>query len=74
MFLQHRKPEYGPQYDSGQMRVAFTPGNDDLGKDLAGGVILSNSDEGRRFGLRYSQNEEHWGNGFHTYVLKWKPG
>lgn len=74
LFLQPKNSKYGYHYDSGQMRIAFAPGNEDLGKELSGGVILGPSDEGRRYGMRYSQGEEHWGNAFHTYVLKWKEG
>lgn len=72
--LEPRSFEYGLHYDSGEIRIAFAPGNENLGKDLASGVVLSGTEEGRTYGVRYSQGEEHWGSAFHTYVMKWTPG
>lgn len=74
MYLQPKELAYGENYDSGQMRIAFAPGNEDLGKQLAAGAVLSPSEDGRTYGMRYSQSEDHWGNAFHTYILKWEPG
>lgn len=74
MVLRPKDSAYGRHYDSGEMKIAFVPGNDDLGKDLAAGVTLSSSEDGRTYGIRHYQDEEHWGNAFHTYGLKWKPG
>lgn len=75
MFLQPKDLAYGEKnYESGQMRIAFAPGNDDLGKTLSGGAILSSAEEGRTSWMKFTEGDDHWGDAFHTYVLKWTPG
>ncbi|GLV44857.1 Gram-negative bacteria binding protein 3 [Carabus blaptoides fortunei] len=74
LFLQPAEFAYGLQYDSGQMRVAFSAGNAGLGNELQGGVILGTTEEARRYGMRKSVNDEgEWSDNFHVYSLHWTP-
>lgn len=75
LFLQPKKSEYGLGYDSGQIRIAFCPGNENLGKELQAGIILGTSPEGRNFGIRKINNEENvdWSDHYHTFQISWKP-
>lgn len=74
LFLQPVEFAYGLEYDSGQMRVAFSAGNTGLGNELQGGIILGTSEEARRYGMRKSINDEGaWSDDFHVYSLYWTP-
>lgn len=75
LYLTPKKYEYGTEdYASGQIRIAFVPGNADLCKKLQGGVILGTSDEARKYGLRESISETNWNDDFHIFTAIWRPG
>lgn len=74
LYLDSRDKLYGPGYQSGQIRIAFTAGNDDAANSLFGGCILGNSSEARKFGIRKTRKDESWCNGFHVYTARWTNG
>lgn len=74
LYLIPRHHEYGLEYDSGQMRVAYLPGNADLGKKLYGGVILGSTAAARSHYMSFIEGQTNWNNDFHVYQLKWTAG
>lgn len=56
---------------SGQMRIAFTKGKDDL---LSGGVLLGSSEPYRTMKMCTNPNTIHLSDDFQTFSLEWKPG
>lgn len=76
-------------YDSGEMRVAFIRGNRRIkmlygadvggGGRLYGGAVLSNDSEVRHESMvavdisQINPMQQHFGNKFHIYGLKWSP-
>ncbi|KAI4470287.1 glycosyl hydrolase-related [Holotrichia oblita] len=74
LFLTPKKFEYGSlEYSSGEIRIAFVPGNANLDKELQAGIMLGSSDEAREFGLRKVKNEISWNKDFHIFSVIWKP-
>lgn len=65
---------YGPGYQSGQIRIAFVPGNPSWNRTLSGGIILGNSKEARIYGIRVSPDVLDWSNTFNTFGVTWRPG
>lgn len=75
IYLQPKVFGYGPDYDSGEIRIAFSPGNEVVGRELHGGVILGTSTEGRHYGIKKTNAANGlWSDEFHTYQLQWGPG
>lgn len=74
LFLESRDKPYGPGYQSGEIRVAFSPGNTDASNTLFGGCVIGNSTEARKYGLRNTRRDESWCNGFHVYTVRWTNG
>lgn len=73
-YLNPKNQEYGPDYQSGQIRVAFTQGNSEESKILSGGCILGSTSEARKYAMRTSNNENGWCDDFHTYKIRWSNG
>lgn len=70
-----RKYRYGPGYQSGDIKIAFLPGNTNLSNVLYGGITLGHKPEARKYGLRHILKfEEDWNDDFHVYSMKWKQG
>ncbi|KAF5298990.1 hypothetical protein FQA39_LY11622 [Lamprigera yunnana] len=64
---------YGPGLESGRIRIAFSPGNEESGKYLYGGCTLGYWTKGRKYGIRKISSKQHWFENVHTYKLEWKP-
>ncbi|XP_056629844.1 uncharacterized protein LOC130440605 [Diorhabda sublineata] len=74
LYLNPATEKYGPNYQSGQIRIAFTPGNADMNTVLHGGVILGNTLAARVHEDKTSQLANgHWSDEFHTFGVKWTP-
>ena len=74
LFLDSKNLDYGPAYNSGQLRIAFAAGNRLFGDRLSGGAILGSSEKLRKHAIKSTElNTELWSDDFHTYVIEWKP-
>ncbi|XP_063910735.1 beta-1,3-glucan-binding protein-like [Zophobas morio] len=74
LYLNPLNEPYGPDYASGQIRIAFLPGNEHLNKNLQGGCILGSSQAGRNYGMKTIKTDTGtWGDDFHVFTLIWKP-
>lgn len=72
IFLESTNSIYGKKnYDSGQMRVAFTRGRN---TELHGGVLLSAREPFRSVKMCTNPDNTKWSNDFHVYTLEWTPG
>ncbi|CAG9855841.1 unnamed protein product [Phyllotreta striolata] len=60
-------------YESGQIRIAFSPGNSDQNKLLQGGVVLGQSNAARDYGIKKVEAFENWSDDFHKFVVNWQP-
>ena len=69
-----KKYEYGPHYDSGQIRIAFLAGNDNLNDVLKVGCIFSDSHKGRTHNIKDIKKQQGWNNEFHIFSINWTPG
>lgn len=56
------------------MRIAFSKGNLECAKVLKGGVIMSDTEPLRSYGLKEKMGIDNWSKHFHNYTLVWKPG
>lgn len=74
LVLNPKENSYGPDYQSGQIRIAFTPGNTDISKKLYGGCILGSSPEARKFAIREMVTDRSWCDDFHIYRIRWTNG
>lgn len=74
MYLNPEREEYGPNYESGQIRIAFAPGNLNENSVLHGGVILGGNPAARDYGDSVFQMNKLWSDDFHKFTLVWKPG
>lgn len=69
IFLEASTNFYGKSnYDSGQMRIAFT-----RGRTLSGGVLLNAQDPFRLAKMCNNTNEQRWSEAYHTYAMEWRP-
>lgn len=66
--------QYGPGYESGQIRIAFVPGNVNLNRVLSGGIILGQSKAAKNYGIRKSTKQTDWSGQFHRFGVTWGPG
>ncbi|XP_018563525.1 beta-1,3-glucan-binding protein-like [Anoplophora glabripennis] len=74
LYLNPLYEEYGSNYESGQIRIAFAPGNDKLNQVLHGGVILGASNAAREAGMKSVRTrDKNWSDEFHKFVVTWKP-
>ncbi|XP_063910734.1 beta-1,3-glucan-binding protein-like [Zophobas morio] len=74
LYLNPLNEPYGPDYASGQIRIAFLPGNEQLNRNLRGGCILGSSQAGRNYGMKtIKKNTGTWGDDFHVFTVVWKP-
>ncbi|KAF9811618.1 hypothetical protein SFRURICE_005817 [Spodoptera frugiperda] len=64
---------YGPNYESGLMRIAFVRGNPFFAKRLYGGPVLAHSEPFRSELLQQKLGTDNWYKDFHNYTLIWKP-
>ncbi|KAK9891864.1 hypothetical protein WA026_017352 [Henosepilachna vigintioctopunctata] len=71
LYLNPKDEEYGSFYQSGQIRVAFLPGNTELSKTVYGGCVLGVSNEGRNYAMRSSRKGSSWSDTFHTFTVEW---
>lgn len=74
IYLNAERQEYGPHYESGQMRIAFVIGNLNENAILHSGVVLGDNLAARNYGDRFFQKSKYWSNDFHKYTLQWLPG
>lgn len=74
LYLTPVNEHYGPGYQSGQIRIAFVPGNKNSSRQLMGGVILGDSKAARTFGMRKYKKVLDWSNTFNEFGIKWTPG
>ncbi|CAH0546478.1 unnamed protein product [Brassicogethes aeneus] len=68
IFLNPATEEYGADYLSGQIRVAFATGN--MPTKLQGGVIFSENEKGRSYGIKTKKNHKRT---VHNYGVTWTP-
>ncbi|XP_018563524.1 beta-1,3-glucan-binding protein-like [Anoplophora glabripennis] len=73
LYLNSANEDYGPGYGSGQIRIAFAPGNSDLNQMLQGGIILGDSVAAKSYGMKTVQKQTGWSNEYHTFKVTWKP-
>lgn len=74
IFLNPKKREYGRGYESGQIRIAFLPGNSHKSTKLYGGVILGSSLGGRSYAMKsVDAPTGSWSDDFHDFTVKWEP-
>ncbi|KAL3274986.1 hypothetical protein HHI36_019760 [Cryptolaemus montrouzieri] len=71
LFLNPKNSEYGDYYSSGQIRIAFIPGNSVFSKVLYGGCILGASNGGRSHGMRSIRRVNGWSRTFNRYTVEW---
>ncbi|KAF5298988.1 hypothetical protein FQA39_LY11620 [Lamprigera yunnana] len=64
---------YGPGYDSGRLRIAFVPGNNDLSNYLYAGCNLGDSMAARNYGMKKLYSKQLWTDDYHVFKLEWKP-
>ncbi|XP_057667244.1 uncharacterized protein LOC130900563 [Diorhabda carinulata] len=64
--------EYGPDYESGQIRIAFSPGNENYNELLYGGIVLGPTISARDYGMRQTTRNMGWSNEFHRFGVTWK--
>ncbi|KAK5642300.1 hypothetical protein RI129_008467 [Pyrocoelia pectoralis] len=64
---------YGPQYDSGRIRIAMVYGNRELSNDLYAGGVLGSSDAARNYALKKIFSYNHWTDNFHVFRVEWRP-
>lgn len=74
LYLNSVNDNYGPNYDSGQIRIAFTSGNADSNKILHGGLILGSTTAARSYGMKTIEKHTSWCDEFHRFAVNWKPG
>lgn len=74
LYLNSLNEHYGPDYQSGQIRIAFVPGNKNLGRTLSGGVILGDSKAARSYGIRKSDQKLDWSRQFNRFGVIWREG
>lgn len=61
-------------YKSGRIRIAFSPGNEQMNKILHGGIILGPNNAARDYGDKTIEDMNgYWSENFHTFVLDWQP-
>lgn len=73
MYLVPKNQEYGLLFHkSGEIVVAFLPGNDGLRRKLYGGVILGHTDRARTYAMYSTQEDKDWSDDFHVYTVKWE--
>ncbi|KAJ8930602.1 hypothetical protein NQ314_016572 [Rhamnusium bicolor] len=73
LYLNSVNDDYGLNYDSGQIRIAFTPGNANLNTKLEGGIILGSNAASRSYGIKSVEKRTSWTNEYHRFGLNWKP-
>jgi len=73
LYLNALSDEYGSEYDSGQLTVAFLPGNADKSKELSGGCVLGFEPAARSYAMKKSRSVKKWNDDFHVYSLTWSP-
>lgn len=75
--------EYGRDYESGKIQIAYARGNRALqtekgenidSKVLSAGFVLESNGPLRKFGIHSKSSETAWCDDFHLYSLIWKPG
>ncbi|XP_044256880.1 beta-1,3-glucan-binding protein-like [Tribolium madens] len=74
LFLNPVNEEYGPDYASGQIRIAYLPGNKAMARKLYGGCVLGSSPAARNYALKkIEKNEGSWSDDYHKFTAIWKP-
>ncbi|CAG9766869.1 unnamed protein product [Ceutorhynchus assimilis] len=73
LFLNSENEEYGRYYDSGQIRIAFTNGNQGDNQQIQGGVILGPETQQRKFAMKSIHNTKSWTEDFHNFTVLWTP-
>lgn len=73
LFLNSENGEYGPSYESGQIRVAFVAGNQRDNQKLEGGLILGAKTPARKYAIKSTESGVPWTDAFHNYTVEWTP-
>ncbi|KAF2893394.1 hypothetical protein ILUMI_12788 [Ignelater luminosus] len=73
LFLKPKNNMYGLGYESGLLRIAFVPGNDDMSQQLSGGCVLGQTFVARNYAIKSVRSEKRWTNDFHVFKVEWKP-
>ncbi|KAF7268732.1 hypothetical protein GWI33_018085 [Rhynchophorus ferrugineus] len=73
LYLNPEKEIYGPNYESGQIRIAYSAGNNMFNRRLEGGAILGNKAAARNYAIKVSDRNSPWADQFHTYTVLWEP-
>lgn len=66
--------EYGPNYESGQITIAFSPGNEDSHTTVKGGVVLGAYPSARYYGIKSVSQNHGWSLAYHRFGVIWKTG
>ncbi|CAH1105312.1 unnamed protein product [Psylliodes chrysocephalus] len=64
--------EYGPNYESGQITIAFSPGNEDSHTTVKGGVVLGAYPSARYYGIKSVSQNHGWSLAYHRFGVIWK--
>uniref|UniRef100_A0A6P7GA73 Beta-1,3-glucan-binding protein-like n=1 Tax=Diabrotica virgifera virgifera TaxID=50390 RepID=A0A6P7GA73_DIAVI len=74
IYLTPANEKYGLKSQSGQIRIAFTPGNSDLNHVLHGGLTIGRSVAATNyFDKTIESKMSSWSDDFHTFRVDWKP-
>nr|XP_008191497.1 PREDICTED: beta-1,3-glucan-binding protein isoform X2 [Tribolium castaneum] len=74
LFLNPVSEEYGSDYASGQIRVAFLPGNQAMAQQLYGGCVLGPTTAARNYALKVIRKTDGlWSDDYHKFTAVWKP-
>ncbi|XP_045462189.1 uncharacterized protein LOC123672218 [Harmonia axyridis] len=71
LYLNPKNEEYGENFQSGQIRIAFLPGNSEFSKVVYGGCILGTSNGGRTYGMKTIRRTNSWSDDFHRFGVEW---
>lgn len=72
LYLNPLNEEYGPFYESGQIRIAFCAGNSNMTDVLSGGCVLGNSNKGKNHFMKTIKKvSESWTDDFNVFSVTW---
>ncbi|KAF7268731.1 hypothetical protein GWI33_018084 [Rhynchophorus ferrugineus] len=73
LYLNSESEIYGPNYESGQIRIAFSAGNNMFNRRLEGGAILGGKTAARNYATKIWDGKSPWADEFHIYTALWEP-
>lgn len=74
LILRPKSYVYGPGHSSGEIKIAFMPGNKNMSSRLYGGIAFGDSDKARAYGLKYISSQNVFNDDFHIFTCIWTPG